>query len=478
MASLALSIAAAPFRGLVVTGDGSRMLVRGLDDPPNDSILSPSVFVDRHGAEVGRRAGQAAAGASNGVRWWAAANQAATVGAIDERDGGEWTGRDLFALVLRRALLAAERTCGEAVNHLTLVTPSGLDEANQRALEAAAHLAGAAEVELIDVGALMVGGPEVDIGQRHLLIQFDADQMRISLFRAGAAGPVLEASADLSDDWAGSRLARRLSAQVAGPGVAAGIAQSFLERVLPLWGAGPPPFDLAASGVGAPEPLFLPLEAIDSLADTLLDQIRAVIVLKSIDPSAVHRVHLQGRWSEGLAPRFRKLFNRAQVVTATTAGAVLERLTPAPRPRPQMATTVFADHPRDLRVANAQPATRILLSPDAPLPAGFADESFPTHLFYDRVGLFARDDQDRVSALGEIAVPRLFEQRSFAMVRVRVTADTPRFLLLQAELALAQNTVTLLFDKQSATTAVVPPAVMRALQRQEAPVQQRARLGG
>eukprot|EP01036_Dinobryon_divergens_P032388 gene32388-41961_t len=473
MASLAILLAAAPFRAVTHLTDGRRLRVRGIDDAPVDTELAPFVFVDSHGAEVGRRAGQAAAAASGGVLWRASPNQAASANLTDER-GNAWSGKALFALLIRRIILAAERTAGEAINQVTLITPSGLEADDSRALEAAAHLAGAVQVTLEDVGKLIVEAPNSDIGERHLLVQFDADQMRVSLFRSGASGAVLEVNADLSDEWSGAAIADRLAPRVA-RAIDTRTAKDFIARRLPDWPT-EPVFELVPDAFQAPGSLLLPVEDIAEVAARVMEQVRAVITLRSVDVASLNWVHLHGRWATGLRSGFESVFRRARILAADSPGAVLELASLNIGPRPTLTTTIFADHPAGLRIPNPTVVLRTLLNAGAALPAAFIEESFPTQHFYDSVGLFARDKNNLVSPLGEIALPRLFEKRAFGLLKVRVTADTDRFLLVHAELAMAGNVRSILYDKTTRTADPLSNVVMRTLKQQELPAP-RPRMG-
>eukprot|EP01041_Mallomonas_annulata_P019323 gene19322-biopygen12402 len=77
-----------------------------------------------------------------------------------------------------------------------------------------------------------------------------------------------------------------------------------------------------------------------------------------------------------------------------------------------------------------------------------------------------------------LEVVRLEEWRrgEAPFVSVRVTADTDRFLLVHAELAMAGNVRSILYDKTTRTADPLSNVVMRTLKQQELPAP-RPRMG-
>ncbi|MCW3838405.1 hypothetical protein ACFQ1E_20275 [Sphingomonas canadensis] len=467
MATLALFIAAAPFRGVVQTADGVRALLRGLDDPPDDSNLDPAVFVDALGPEIGRRARRTASANPNGLLWNAQPGGVAEARVEHPTTGQIWSGRDLFAVLFRRAIQAAERGSGQPVVGLCLITPSGLSEEDRRALMAAGHLAGAAEVELIDIGRLVVDAS--DIGQRHLLIQFDANQLRLNLFRSGAEGPVLEQSRDLSANWAGDRIIDRLLHRM-GDEAGSRAVQEMLRETLPQWNAEAGGYALVPNRFGTPAPLFLPREERQEIVERVMKQVGAILELGMIQPQMISWIHLQGEWATAMQRHFEAFAPAARIVAAASSAAALELVQPVVHGLLRTRSRIHADLPARARVPRDHETRVPLVEPGAPLlPTLDRPADFPT-LYLDSMGIFAADPQVRGGEpveIGEVAIPRLYERRPHSKLQLRLSADNADFLVARADLGLSFSPTLLLFDKKLVKGEVVAPHVTTALTRQE-----------
>lgn len=475
MATLALFVAAAPFRGFVQTSDGTRMLVRGIDEAPEDTSLTPAVFIDALGAEIGRRAQRAAGANPSGLLWRASAAGVHEARVTDPVTGAEWTGRDLFAVLLRRAIQVAERSSGQAVTGLCLVLPSGLGDADRRTLMAAGHLAGAVTVELMDIGQLVVDAPNSDIGHRHLLIQFDAHQLRLNLFRSGAAGAVLEESKDLSAEWRGEQLIEQVLDRVAPEQADRAAVERMLHQAMPRWDMTEIAFGLAPNGFGPPDPLLLPAEAREGFAGKVIEQVRAILTLRSIEPRMISWIHLQGEWATGMRRQFEGFAPSARIGAATSPAAALELAHPAVPGLLRSRSAIHSDLPTRARVPREGSSRVHLLDAGRPLPVAFADESFPTH-YLDRMGLFATDPAvagGKPVEIAEIQVPRLYERRTHSALQLRLTTDNEDFLVLRVDLGLASQPVLILHDKVAGTSERIADPAAACLLRQERAVRTR-----
>ncbi len=463
MSTLIIFVAAAPFRAAIQLGDGARALLRGIDAEDDDSLLHPAVFVDELGIEIGSRARFLERSGALGTSWQAAAAGVAAARIVDSV-GGEWRGSDIFALIFRRFIAVAERTFGIDIFRLVLVVPPALDEADRRALTEAGHVAGCALIELADVGDLLVAAHDAEVGQRHLHVHLDRDQMRVSLFRCGATGANPEVTRDMSESWSGERMIDRLLPRLAGEGGNESRLREFLARELPQWQARQAGEVLIDSDSGPPHAAYLPVSARRELAESVIEQVRALLTLGSVSMTQLDWIHLHGPWAAGLAPRFAALAPRARVQAAGSSTATLELAVPGPCTRPQLSSIVWADRPRGDRIAVNEAERILLLQPGAILPALFFDESFATQGFFSEVGVFAGRGEV-LAQVAAIPLPRLYENRAFSRFRLRVTADTAQFFVLQAELAIDSNAYLFVYDKADCTVTEIDQRLVNALQR-------------
>jgi len=275
MSTLILFAAAAPFRAAVQLGDGARTLLRGVDAPGDDSTLDPFVFVDELGIDLGNRARFLHRSGAAGNIWYARADGLAEAEVPDPAGGAAWLGRDIFAVIVRRFIQTAERNLGIDIFRLVLVVPPDLSSNDRAALVEAGHLAGCALVELKDVTEVLAAAHDSEVGKRHLLIQHDADQLRVTAFRCAASGARIEVCRDLSDDWSGERLVERFVSKLSADEQPDSRIHDFLARELPRWTAHDAGETLVAGDYGPPQPLYLPASARTILAEEIIEQVKA-----------------------------------------------------------------------------------------------------------------------------------------------------------------------------------------------------------
>lgn len=474
MSTLILFAAAAPFRGAVQLGDGTRALLRGVDALGDDSLFNPLVFIDEFGIEVGSRARFLERSGAAGTVWRASLSGLAGLEIADPAGKRPWRGRDVFALIIKRFMQAAERAFGLEIYRLVVVVPPGLDQADGKALVEAGHIAGCALVDLQDLAERLAASHDSEVGKRHLLIQHDRDQLRLSLFRCDAARTRFESIRDLSDGWSGERLVERVLPRLTQEGRNPLQVQEFLADELRRWSLREASEKLIASDFGPPQPLYLPAEARSSLAQEIIDQVTAVLTLVSVAPTKLDWVHLHGPWCAELGGLFSALAPVARISVLKASADALELAVPEPVARPVLSSAVWAGSSPGDRIAVHTARQIPLLSAGNTLPALYYDEGFASEQFFQSVAVFMANGGEPVQ-IGALPLPRLYEQRSHCRFRLRVIADTPDYVVLLGDLAIESNSHIFIFDKSSETFQEIDQRIIALLSR-EAQID-RSRLG-
>lgn len=462
MSVLALSMVAAPYRALLIGDGGSRTPVAVLDDSPTTSVLEPAVYVDEQGAEVGGRAVQAADYSGQGLFWFG--NQPPAAHSL-ARDGATWRHRDLYALIFRRALLAA--SSGAHLPELALIVPPSVGAAGRRDLEAAALIAGAPYVHLFDVGDLLPR-EEYSGGVKVLFVELTRENLRLELCEMEDAGNLRSIQQVISPEWSSDALSARIANECGRPDALARAAKAQISGALKDWGAKGDRFLLLPNTAGPPCPLFVPAALLAKVADDIVAEIQSRITAVRLED--LFRIRLQGALTVGLESRFRKRASAATIVLDSSA-ALLDMIE-VQALRPQLSAGVFPGKIDDPALGPETAA-----SMDGRLQAGrplaLADcviETFPVDQ-YGKQGRFAfyQARGARPQRLVELQIPPLFQGRANIRLSARVCAETRDFILLQCSVGFADNEVLALYDRQLDASQIIDRRVVNALNSIEKP---------
>lgn len=452
---LILFVAALPFRAAVQFSDGRRVPLRGVDMPDDDGLYRPDIFVDDVSVEIGSRARFLDRSAAIGHRWLAQVDGLATATIPGARRQEPLRGRDVFALVIRQFIQLAERNLGIDIYHLVFVVPPAISKADRSALAESGHIAGCGIVEFAHLNDLLAQNHGAEVGKRHLLVQHDWEQCRITVFRCRAADTKIESSRDLSIENSGANLVKKLLHNFGSQGEHESQVREFLTRALPQWTAADVAEDLVASQVGPPRPLYLPANLRRALAGQLIERILADI------PQQIDWIHLHGSWCANLAGFFAMCKPSAQISVVRSSGDVLELAVPKSLPRPVLGGKVWADVLGEVSQGNARTT---LLEPGAILPAIFHDEGFRSELFGGSVALFT-DKDGRKNALARLAIPRLHAKRPYCRLRLRVLCDSEDFVVILCDLAIASNMHLFVYDRRAGVAQDVDSRIVQQVYR-------------
>lgn len=407
----------------------------------------------------GRRERLTAAASSgpgpSAARSWLLSNQGANT-APQPFERQSWIQRFSDALVRARSQV------GQAPAMLRLIVPPGLAGSDQAGLAVAGHLAGFARVDCLGLDQCLDSAGQGLDGQPQTIVCWGAAGCRIWSFKAAPGGCRDLTFSDLSDKLAFSQQADQLLARmdIAGPDRAA--AAQVIAAALAQGVAAAPSQIYVARDQGPPLALFIGAD----LRTELLDQAVSVIGQAAarnggaLLPNA--GLHLFGPLAEPLGKRFVLAHPGITLFTAAEQSAPLEV-----SPIPDFAIAclrgrISVSAGFGTRLSGSPVTEAIALASGEPLPQSRVFESFHTAGMINSFSLQYQEGDDKPFEIGQISLPLLLETKPFSRLRLKVLADSDRFIVVAVSVADGLIDETIIYDRQKSSRETIASNEVRS----------------
>lgn len=365
------------------------------------------------------------------------------------------TGRSLWSRRLNRLLATAEQMASQPIAALRLIVPPGLADDDLQAMIVAGHLAGCPRVDGIGLDQCLADRALTPIGRRHLLVQWDRRRLTVCALRIGATAPSILARASLTDTWSGEILAAELFDAMELFGLVRDKAMSPMIAALGQPSSAAPSQIFVANDRGAPDLIFIGHDIRRDIQQRVTARIAETLAAAGVELDQIDVVHLHGAWAPALAQHVAARSPGIEIQASSQMAAALEIAPPPSGETGRLAGDVIVDAGLADRIADAPDAKEITAKAGMALPLSRVFDSFPTSGILDDFSLYYDDGGGgALVTVGVAAIPRLLEGKAFSRLRLRVLADTERYLILAVNVAgLVDDSF--IFDKARATWAQV-----------------------
>lgn len=339
----------------------------------------------------------------------------------------------------------AQQQIGSVPVVVRLVVPPDLAEAARDSLVIAGHLAGFACADCVGIEQCLGTRPDDAQSGPVLIVQWGFAGLRAWSIPAGTEGLAGCRFIDLGGDYSGSTLSALLVERLGLRGRTA----SDAALVLPALLSADPSEGLAQAYVanpgGPPEILFVARSLRHELGTRALGQLTASL---GGDWGAVH---VFGPLSGLLAMESKRSVQSSLAQVDRSLSAPLENAPVPDGKTVRLAGRISIGSEFFQRSAGAI----VELAAGAPLPAVRIFESFHTGAMIDRFAVCYEPTGGQAVTIATVTLPPLLESKPFSRLRLRVLADSDRFLLVAVNLASGLVEQTIVHDKRTGSSATV-----------------------